>query len=76
MENLPKVGETYALSKPVTSNSVSPPQESKVVNNDKVISLGIFRNNPFKTSREEKHVPNTVRASNRIKPITVSQPTV
>nr|GEZ94602.1 hypothetical protein [Tanacetum cinerariifolium] len=35
MENLPKVGETYALSKPVTSNSVSPPQESKVVNNDK-----------------------------------------
>nr|GEW42743.1 hypothetical protein [Tanacetum cinerariifolium] len=30
----------------------------------------------FKTSREEKHVPNTVRASNRIKPITVSQPPV
>nr|GEZ00837.1 retrovirus-related Pol polyprotein from transposon TNT 1-94 [Tanacetum cinerariifolium]GEZ01016.1 retrovirus-related Pol polyprotein from transposon TNT 1-94 [Tanacetum cinerariifolium] len=29
--------------------------------------------NPFKTSREEKHVPNTVRASARTKPITVSQ---
>nr|GFB75725.1 hypothetical protein [Tanacetum cinerariifolium] len=30
--------------------------------------------NPFKTSKEEKHVPNTVRASARTKPITVSQP--
>nr|GEX83251.1 retrovirus-related Pol polyprotein from transposon TNT 1-94 [Tanacetum cinerariifolium] len=59
VENLPKVGETNALSKPVTSNSVSTPQESKGVNNDKVIALGMFRINPFKTSREEKHVPNT-----------------
>nr|GFA13428.1 copia protein [Tanacetum cinerariifolium] len=32
--------------------------------------------NPFKTSREEKHVPNIVRASVRTKPITVSQPPV
>nr|GFB02820.1 hypothetical protein [Tanacetum cinerariifolium] len=56
VENLPKVGETHALSKPVTSNSVSTPQESKGVNNDKVIALGMFRINPFKTSREEKHV--------------------
>nr|GFC29628.1 hypothetical protein [Tanacetum cinerariifolium] len=63
MENLPKVGETNALSKPVTSNSVSTPQESKGVNNDKVIAPGMFRINPFKTSREEKHVPNTVSAS-------------
>nr|GFC93835.1 hypothetical protein [Tanacetum cinerariifolium] len=31
---------------------------------------------PSKTSREEKHVPNTVRASARAKPITVSQPHV
>nr|GFB82749.1 integrase, catalytic region, zinc finger, CCHC-type, peptidase aspartic, catalytic [Tanacetum cinerariifolium] len=38
----------------VTSNSVSTPQESKGVNNDKVISLGMFRINPDKTSREEK----------------------
>nr|GEX96603.1 copia protein [Tanacetum cinerariifolium] len=73
MENLPKVGETHALSKPVTSNSVSTPQESKGVNNDKVIAPGMFRINPFKTSREEKHVPNTVRVSVRTKPITVSQ---
>nr|GEV70086.1 hypothetical protein [Tanacetum cinerariifolium] len=36
----------------------------------------MFRINPFKNSREEKHVPNTVKASNRIKPITVSQPPV
>nr|GFA95049.1 hypothetical protein [Tanacetum cinerariifolium] len=69
-------GETNALSKPVTSNSVSTPQESKGVNNDKVIAPGMFRINPFKTSREEKHVPNTVSASARTKPITVSQPPI
>nr|GEX83951.1 copia protein [Tanacetum cinerariifolium] len=58
MGNLPKVGETHALSKPVTSNSVPTPQESKVVKNDKVIAPGMSRINPFKTSREAKHVPN------------------
>nr|GEU34066.1 hypothetical protein [Tanacetum cinerariifolium] len=76
VENLPKVGETNALSKPVTSNSVSTPPESKGVNNDKVIAPGMFRINPFKTTREEKHVSNTVSASTRTKPITVSQPPV
>nr|GEV75337.1 hypothetical protein [Tanacetum cinerariifolium] len=76
VENLPKVGKTNALSNPVTSNSVSTPQESKSVNNDKVIAPGMFRINPSKTSREEKHVPNTVSASTRTKPITVSQPPV
>nr|GEX21408.1 retrovirus-related Pol polyprotein from transposon TNT 1-94 [Tanacetum cinerariifolium] len=50
----PKVGETHALSKPVTSNLIPPPQESKVVKNDKVIALGMFRINPIKPSREEK----------------------
>nr|GFB16268.1 hypothetical protein [Tanacetum cinerariifolium] len=35
VENLPKVGKTNALSKPVTSNSVSTPQESKGVDNTK-----------------------------------------
>nr|GEZ48988.1 integrase, catalytic region, zinc finger, CCHC-type, peptidase aspartic, catalytic [Tanacetum cinerariifolium] len=76
MENLPKVGKTNALSKPVTSNSVSTPQESKGVNNDKVIAPGMFKINPFKISRDEKKVPNTVRASDKKKPITVSQPPV
>nr|GFA43151.1 integrase, catalytic region, zinc finger, CCHC-type, peptidase aspartic, catalytic [Tanacetum cinerariifolium] len=76
MENLPKVGKTNALSKPVTSNSVSTPQESKGVNNDKVIASEMFRINPSKTSRKEKHEPNTVSASARTKPITVSQPPV
>nr|GFC00507.1 hypothetical protein [Tanacetum cinerariifolium] len=38
--------------------------------------IGMFRINPSKTSREEKQVPNTVRASARRKPITVSQPNV
>nr|GEZ84712.1 retrovirus-related Pol polyprotein from transposon TNT 1-94 [Tanacetum cinerariifolium] len=32
--------------------------------------------NPSKTFREEKHVPNTVSASARTKPITISQPRV
>nr|GEZ67656.1 hypothetical protein [Tanacetum cinerariifolium] len=35
MENLPKVDETHALSKSVTSNSDLTPQESKVMKNDK-----------------------------------------
>nr|GFA63384.1 hypothetical protein [Tanacetum cinerariifolium] len=34
-ETLPKLDEIHALSKPVTSNSVSTPQESKGMNNDK-----------------------------------------
>nr|GEW78539.1 retrovirus-related Pol polyprotein from transposon TNT 1-94 [Tanacetum cinerariifolium] len=76
VKNLPKVGETHALSKPVTSNSVPTPQESKVVKNNKVISPGMFRINPFKTSREAKHMPNNIRASARTKPITVSQSSV
>nr|GFA37222.1 hypothetical protein [Tanacetum cinerariifolium] len=73
---LPMLGEIHALSKPVTSNSVSTPQESKVMKNDKVIALGMFRINPFKTSREAKHVPNNVRVSARTKPITVLQSSV
>nr|GEV96457.1 hypothetical protein [Tanacetum cinerariifolium] len=36
----------------------------------------MFRINSFKTSREEKHVPNIIRESARTKPITVSQPSV
>nr|GEX26722.1 hypothetical protein [Tanacetum cinerariifolium] len=76
VENLPKVGETHALLNPVNSNSVSTPQEPKVVNNDKVIAPGMFRINPFKTSKDEQHMPNNVRASARTKPITDSQPSV
>nr|GEU65734.1 hypothetical protein [Tanacetum cinerariifolium] len=72
----PKVGETRALSKPVTSNSIPPPQESKVMKNDKVIAPGMFRINPFKPSREEKYVPNKLRESVWINPITVSRPPV
>nr|GEW22698.1 hypothetical protein [Tanacetum cinerariifolium] len=72
----PKVGEIHALSKPVTSNSIPTPQESKAVKNNNVISPGMFRINPFKPSREENHVPNKVRASVRTKPIIVLQPPV
>nr|GEX28996.1 hypothetical protein [Tanacetum cinerariifolium] len=49
---------------------------SKVVKNDKMIALEMFRINPFKPSKEEKHVPNKVRASVRTNPITISQPPV
>nr|GEZ06088.1 hypothetical protein [Tanacetum cinerariifolium] len=76
VENLPKIGKTNTLSKPVTSNSDSTPQESKSVNNDKVIASEMFRLNPSKTSRDEKHLPNPVSASARTNPITVSQPHV
>nr|GEZ68557.1 hypothetical protein [Tanacetum cinerariifolium] len=72
----PKVGKTYALSKPVTLNLIPTPQGSKVLKNVKVIAPGMFRINLFKPSREEKHVPNKVRASVRTNPITVSQPSV
>nr|GEV13825.1 retrovirus-related Pol polyprotein from transposon TNT 1-94 [Tanacetum cinerariifolium] len=68
VENLPKVGKTNALSKSVTSNSVSTPQESKGVNNDKVITPGMFRINPSKTSMEEKHVHNTINNTKTRRP--------
>nr|GEZ32122.1 retrotransposon protein, putative, Ty1-copia subclass [Tanacetum cinerariifolium] len=73
---LPKIGETNALSKPVTSNFISTPPVSKGGHNAKVIAPGMFRISPDKFSREAKKVPNTVSASSRIKPITVSQPSV
>ncbi|GJS25217.1 retrovirus-related pol polyprotein from transposon TNT 1-94 [Tanacetum coccineum] len=73
-KGLPKIDETHALSKPVTSNSVPTPPESKVVKNDNVIARGMFRINHFKSSKEKKFVPNTVRASVRTNSNTVSQP--
>ncbi|GJW17061.1 retrovirus-related pol polyprotein from transposon TNT 1-94 [Tanacetum coccineum] len=73
----PKVGETNALSKPVTSNSVPSSRESTVVNNERVIAPGIFRINPFKATRVDNFVPNKhVKTSVRTKPIIVSQPHV
>ncbi|GJX42026.1 integrase, catalytic region, zinc finger, CCHC-type containing protein [Tanacetum coccineum] len=72
-----KVDKTNDLSNPVTSNSVPTTKESKVVENDKVIALGMFRINTFKNSREVKYVPNKpIKASVRTNPITVPQPHV
>nr|GEY07548.1 uncharacterized mitochondrial protein AtMg00810-like [Tanacetum cinerariifolium] len=76
LEKPPMLDEIHALSKLVTSKLDPTPQESKVMKNDKVIAPRMFRINPFKTSREAKHVPNNVRASARTKPITISQPSV
>nr|GEV44254.1 retrovirus-related Pol polyprotein from transposon TNT 1-94 [Tanacetum cinerariifolium] len=39
---LPKVGESHALSEPVTSNSISTPQGSKVMKNVKVIQICLW----------------------------------
>ncbi|GJR58344.1 hypothetical protein Tco_1500506 [Tanacetum coccineum] len=75
-KGFPKINQIHDLSKPVTSNSIPTLQESKVVNNDKVIALGMFRINPFKPSREDKYVPTKGRASVRTNPITVSRPHV
>ncbi|GJX44693.1 hypothetical protein Tco_0261369 [Tanacetum coccineum] len=76
-KGLSKIDKTHALSKPVTSHSVPTPQESTVVNNERVIALGIFRINPFKAPRVDNFVPNKhVKASVRTKPITISQPHV
>nr|GEU52793.1 Gag-Pol polyprotein [Tanacetum cinerariifolium] len=75
-KGLPKIDEIHALSKPITSNLVPTPQESKFMKNDNVIAPGMFRINPFKPSREEKYAPNKVRASVRTNPISVSQPYV
>nr|GFA90331.1 integrase, catalytic region, zinc finger, CCHC-type, peptidase aspartic, catalytic [Tanacetum cinerariifolium] len=60
----------------ITSNSVSKPPVSKGVNNAKVIAPDMFRICPDKIYMEAKKVPNTVSASSRTKPITVSQPSV
>nr|GEW45753.1 hypothetical protein [Tanacetum cinerariifolium] len=74
-KGFPKIGESHALSKPVTSNSVPNLTESKGVKNDNVIFPGIFRMNPFKDFWVDNFVPNKhVKASVRTKPITVSQP--
>ncbi|GJV01193.1 hypothetical protein Tco_1334762 [Tanacetum coccineum] len=75
-KGLPKIDKIHAFSKSVTLNSIPTPQESKVVNNDKVIAPGMFRINPFKPSMEDKYVPTKGRASARTNPITVSQPHV
>nr|GEU28807.1 retrotransposon protein, putative, unclassified [Tanacetum cinerariifolium] len=72
-----KVDKTNDLSDPVTSHSVPTTKESKVLENSKVIALGMFRINPFKNSRKVKSVPNKpVNASIRTNPITDPQPHV
>ncbi|GJS25772.1 hypothetical protein Tco_0486392 [Tanacetum coccineum] len=74
---LPKIDKSNALSKPVTSNLAPFTRESKFMNYDRVIAPGMFRINPFKTSREEKLVPSKhVKTSVRTKSIIVSQPHV
>ncbi|GJV12628.1 hypothetical protein Tco_1354169 [Tanacetum coccineum] len=71
---LPKIDESNALSKPITSNSAPSTHESPVVKNNKVIAPRMFRINPFKTSKEDTFMPiNQAKVSVRINPITFSQ---
>nr|GEY71929.1 putative ribonuclease H-like domain-containing protein [Tanacetum cinerariifolium] len=57
------------------SKPISKPNEEFSDDTTPIVAR-MFRINPFKTSREEKHVPNIIRASAGTKPITVSQPPV
>ncbi|GKE06303.1 hypothetical protein Tco_1398321 [Tanacetum coccineum] len=76
-KGLPKIDESHALSKLVTSNSTPSSRESNVMNNERVIAPGIFKINPFKASGVDNFLPNKhVKASIRTKPITISQPRV
>nr|GEV97083.1 integrase, catalytic region, zinc finger, CCHC-type, peptidase aspartic, catalytic [Tanacetum cinerariifolium] len=59
-----------------TSANTKFAKQSIMENLPKVIAPGMFRINPFKPSRKEKHVPRNVSASIRTKPITISQPPV
>nr|GEW67096.1 hypothetical protein [Tanacetum cinerariifolium] len=72
---IPKAGESNFMSNPVTSTSPPSTRESKVMKNDNVIASGMFRIDPFKTSRVDNVMPNKpVKASIRTNPIIVSQP--
>nr|GEX49328.1 retrovirus-related Pol polyprotein from transposon TNT 1-94 [Tanacetum cinerariifolium] len=57
VENLPKISETNALSKPVTSSSVSTSQESKGVDNTKTRRPQLRRNT------KHDRVPSTSKSS-------------
>ncbi|GJT26842.1 hypothetical protein Tco_0907117 [Tanacetum coccineum] len=63
----PKVVKTNDLANPVTSNSVPTTKESKVVTYDKVITLGMFRINPFKTSRSDSNGLSSTGVNNNAK---------
>ncbi|GKB99115.1 hypothetical protein Tco_0985252, partial [Tanacetum coccineum] len=77
-----QLGEQKGKSKdtPCVSNTLDPLSRKLENKNAKlefqVIAPGMFRINRFKPPREEKYVPNKVRASVRTNPITVSQPHV
>nr|GEV80228.1 hypothetical protein [Tanacetum cinerariifolium] len=71
------VVKTNDLENPITSILIPTSKESKVVENDIVIAHGMFRINPFNTSREDKFVPiNKARASVRTNPIIALKPPV
>ncbi|GKC12406.1 retrovirus-related pol polyprotein from transposon TNT 1-94 [Tanacetum coccineum] len=65
---IPKVGESNALSKQVTSNSVPSSQESKVVKNDNVIAPGMFRIDPRvdNTAKTRRPQPRSNTKNDRV----------
>nr|GEU64512.1 hypothetical protein [Tanacetum cinerariifolium] len=69
LERLPKINETHALSKPVTSNSVPTPQESNVVKNDKRLLLrATLKTAPSFTVDLTKHHTSSLTTENWISP--------
>nr|GEV13028.1 retrovirus-related Pol polyprotein from transposon TNT 1-94 [Tanacetum cinerariifolium] len=65
---LPKIDEAYALSKPVTSNSVPTPQESNVVKNNNVIAPGIVDN----TAKTRRPQPRSNTKNDRVPSVSKS----
>nr|GEV90755.1 integrase, catalytic region, zinc finger, CCHC-type, peptidase aspartic, catalytic [Tanacetum cinerariifolium] len=71
LDEIKEVNANCILMDNLQQASTSCTQIDKAPVYDSYISVEI---NPFKPSREEKYVPNKVRASVRTNPITVSQP--
>ncbi|GJW34963.1 MAK10-like protein [Tanacetum coccineum] len=65
---IPKVVEMNDLSKPVTSNSVPTPIESKVMTNDNVIAPGMFRIDPRvdNTAKTRRPQPRSNTKNDRV----------
>ncbi|GKA55773.1 hypothetical protein Tco_0754845 [Tanacetum coccineum] len=73
-KGLPKIDESHTLSKPVTSNSIPIPQESKVVKNNKVIALECLGLIPKQKAEVKK--PKKVGSKQRLASPTPSEPSI
>nr|GEZ26936.1 retrovirus-related Pol polyprotein from transposon TNT 1-94 [Tanacetum cinerariifolium] len=65
-KGLPKIDETRALSKPVTSNSILTPQESKVMKNDKKLKANVSNTENQKKQNPKVMKPKKVGSNERL----------